>query len=445
MCYIRIKDIYNMKGIDDQIKKIELFAKDIEKKAEHIQYDKYKYIYDEAVKYIKTKRVLLYGGSAINDLLPKNDKIYDEKVLPDIDVFSTNGRNLAKEIVKHFIAKGYNKITTNFVNALHENTYKVYIDSVQVFDISTVSKKAFKKLSKNSVIGDNGIRVVNIQFLRLSLHMIMSQLYDARRWQKIFERLVIFYKHFPPKPCQVLPSRSHSRSHLKLKSTIPKKSSYKYESFSEEIKESGIIDKIYEFLEHKDYILFGIKELYTYINSYSKSKSKVTNLYLPENSKLAPIQIIASGNILDIAHLIVKHLNIPNIAISDIFEEDEFIPEHIIIKYKNHQLVEIYNTNVCMTYINFKGYRIASLHTIIRMYLSMILSSYEHYETDNDYLECIINMLTIIQKNMSKSRKKLFEQIIEQCYGPYYGLITQHRRKLLRAVDEAVDEEKNNK
>ena len=342
--------------------------------------------------------------------------------------------------MKHFIAKGYNKITTNFVNALHENTYKVYVDSVQVFDISSVSKKAFKKLSKNSVIGDNGIRVVNIQFLRLSLHMIMSQLYDARRWQKVFERLIIFYKHFPPKPCRVLPSHSHSRSHVKLKLQLDKskKSSYKYESFSEEIKDSGIIDKIYAFLEHKEYVLFGVKELYTYIDN---SKSKVTNLYLPENSKLAPVQIIANGNILDIAHLIVKHLNIPNIAISNIFEEDEFIPEHIIIKYKNHQLVEIYNTNVCMTYVNFKGYRIASLHTIIRMYLSMILSSYEHYETDNDYLECMVNMLTIIQTKMSKSRKKLFEQIIEQCYGPYYGLITQHRRKLLRAEDEAEEKE----
>jgi hypothetical protein len=412
-----------MKGIDDQIKKIEMFAKDIEKKTEHIQYEKYKYIYDQAINYIKTKRVLLYGGSAINDILPKNDKIYDEKVLPDIDIFSTNGKNLSKEIVKHFIAKGYNKITTNFINALHENTYKVFIDSVQVFDISTISKKAFKKLSKNSIIGDNGIRVVNIQFLRLSLHMIMSQLYDARRWQKVFERLVIFYKHFPPKPCRVSESSSH------LKSNMLKKSSYKNVSFSEEIKESGIINKIYDFLENKDYILFGIKELEVYINNYSKNK---TNLYLPENSKLAPVQIIANGNILDIAHLIVKHLNIPNIAISDVFKEDEFIPEHIIIRYKNHQLVQIYNTDVCVTYVNYKGQRIASLHTIIRMYLSMMLSSYEHYETDNDYLECIVNMLTIIQQKMSKSRKKLFEQIIEQCYGPYYGLVTQHRRKLLR-------------
>ena len=423
-----------MKGIDDQIKKIEMFAKDIEKKTEHIQYEKYKYIYDEAIKYIKTKRVLLYGGSAINDILPKNDKIYDEKVLPDIDIFSINGKNLAKEIVKYFVAKGYNKITTNFVNALHENTYKVYVDSVQIFDISTVSKKAFKKLSKNSIIGDNGIRVVNIQFLRLSLHMIMSQLYDARRWQKVFERLIIFYKHFPPKPCRVSASSSH------LKSNMFKKSSYKNVSFSEEIKESGIIDKIYEFLENKDYILFGIKELEVYINNYSKGK---TNLYLPENSKLAPVQIIANGNILDIAHLIVKYLNIPNIAISDIFEEDEFIPEHIIIRYKNHQLVQIYNIDVCVTYVNYKRQRIASLHTIIRMYLSMMLSSYEHYETDNDYLECIVNMLTIIQQKMSKSRKKLFEQIIDQCYGPYYGIITQYRRRLLRA--DAEEKKKTDK
>ena len=56
-----------MKGIDTQLKKIEKIVKGIEKQEEQSQYEKYKYIFDDAIKYIKTKRVLLYGGMAIND------------------------------------------------------------------------------------------------------------------------------------------------------------------------------------------------------------------------------------------------------------------------------------------------------------------------------------------------------------------------------------------
>ena len=77
-----------MKGIDTQIKKIEKIAADIEKEEEHEQFTKYRKIFDDAIAYIKTKRVLLYGGTAINDLLHVKDKIYGAEVLPDIDVFS---------------------------------------------------------------------------------------------------------------------------------------------------------------------------------------------------------------------------------------------------------------------------------------------------------------------------------------------------------------------
>ena len=415
-----------MKGINSQIKKIQQFAKDIEKKEELIQYEKYKSIFDEAISYIKNKKVLLYGGMAINDLLPKKDKIYETNVLPDIDIFSTNGKKQANNIVKYFVKKGYSKITTNYTEALHENTFKVYVDSVQVFDITTISKKAYKNLSINSVRGDSGINIVNPQFLRLSLHMIMSQLYDAsKRWEKVYKRLVIFYKHYPPVICK---SNKQDTNVATIDTAKTKSSeSIMRQSMLNSSIPIDLVDNIYKFLENKDYILFGTNELLTYIENYSKS-----DIYLPSNLKIAPIQVIATGNILDIAHTIVNSLNIDSISISKIFESDEFIPEHVMIKYKNHQLIEIYNIDVCLTYVNYGKYRIASINTIIRMYLSMLLSTYDHFKTNNDYLECVVNMLSAIQQDMSKSRKRIFQQILKNCYGPYYGLVTLRRNRLLR-------------
>jgi hypothetical protein len=401
-----------MKGIDNQLKKIEKFAKDIEKKEELIQFEKYKDIFDEAIKFIKHKKVLLYGGSAINDLLPKESKIYSQNVLPDIDVFSMHGQKLAKQIVRNFIKKGYNKVTTNYTEALHENTFKVFVNSIAVFDITTISKKAFKNLQKNSVKGDTDIPIVDPQFLRLSLHMIMSQLYDAaRRWEKVYERLIIFYKHFPPVLCKNKEAKTPKNTSISATSNVMKE----------------LINKVYAFLENKDYILFGTNEVLEYIKNYSKS-----HIYLPVNNKIAPIQFITNGDIIRTANSIVTMLNVESISVSKVFEEDEFIPQHIIIKYKNHQLVEIYNINTCVTFINHKNYKIASIHTILRMYLAMFFSTYRHFKTDNNYLECVINMLSVIQHNTSKSRKTIFQQIIKQCYGPYYGIVTLRRNRLLR-------------
>jgi len=401
-----------MSGLSLQLKKIDQIAKDIEKEEEHEEYVKYKNIFDEAIKYIKNKKILLYGGMAINDLLPKKDKIYAADSLPDIDIFSTNGKKQSQDIVKYFIKKGYNKLTTNSSDALHIGTYKVFVDSVQVFDVTTISKRAFKRLYENSVIGDSDIRVVNPQFLRLSLHMMMSQSHDARRWSKVFNRLITFYKYYPPKEC----------TNTSLSSQISDDSFTKFHFIPEEV-----VKNIYTYISDKNVVLFGINEIQLYI------KNQSGKIYLPPNSKIAPVQIIAQTNILDMAHSIVKHLNMPSFSISEVYKADEFIPEHIIIKYKTHPCIEIYNAQICMTFVEYKNIKIASIHTIIRMYLSMVLSTYNHFENENHSLECLVNILSIIQQNMIGSRKKIFQQLIEKCYGPYHGLISLRRQRVLRA------------
>jgi hypothetical protein len=408
-----------MKGIDAQLKKIEKIAADIEKEEEHEQFTKYRKIFDDAIAYIKTKRVLLYGGTAINDLLPAKDKIYGAEVLPDIDIFSENGKKQADDIVKHFIKKGYPSETTTYSEALHENTYKVYIDSLQVFDVTTISKRSFKRLTENSVRGASGIKVVNPQFLRLSLHMMMSQSHDARRWEKVFKRLVTFYKYYPPKECA-----SKKALPAKYKTTAPGNVA---ESFSEvNYVPDEIIQNIYKFLEDKDCVLFGIHEILEFLKNYSGKA------YLPANSKIAPIQILTESNILETAHNLVKFLNVSSLSISQVYPKDEFISEHIHIKYRNHPCVEIYSAPICMTYVTHNKQKIASIHTIIRMYLSMVLSTYDHFETENHSLECLVNILSIIQQKMSGSRKAIYKQLIEQCYGPYQGLVTLRRERVLR-------------
>ena len=44
--------------------------------------------------FIKKKNLICYGGTAINNILPKEDQFYDKDVeIPDYDFFTTNALN----------------------------------------------------------------------------------------------------------------------------------------------------------------------------------------------------------------------------------------------------------------------------------------------------------------------------------------------------------------
>jgi len=84
----------------------------------------------------------------------------------------------------------------------------------------------------------------------------------------------------------------------------------------------------------------------------------------------------------------------------------------------------------------FDGLRIASIHTIIRMYMCMVLSPRQnvHFSTLN--LECLVNTLALLQNKARTVRaqrhKKLFQDVVAQCYGASTGLVTLRKNRLLR-------------
>jgi hypothetical protein len=62
----------------------------------------------------------------------------------------------------------------------------------------------------------------------------------------------------------------------------------------------------------------------------------------------------------------------------------------------------------------------------------MILSPYKHF-THIDSLECIVNNLTLTNNKLrGSSNKKLFQDVVTQCYGENIGLVTMRKNRLLR-------------
>lgn len=146
-------------------------------------------------KFIKTNRVMCYGGTAINNLLPKEDRFYDpEKDIPDYDFFSENPQIHAANLADQLMREGFTSVEVK--PGVHLGTFKVFSEYIGVADISHLDKPIFERLWKDS-IEKEGIHYVPPNFLRMSIYLELSRPKgDVSRWKKVYSRLMLLNKHY---------------------------------------------------------------------------------------------------------------------------------------------------------------------------------------------------------------------------------------------------------
>jgi len=156
--------------------------------------------------FLRSKRMLGYGGTAINNLLPKSAQFYDPKYdIPDYDFYSETPQLHAAELADKLTGVA-NEVEVR--PAAHLGTFKVYADYIQVADISHLEPELFKNLWKARVI-KNGISYVPPNFLKMGVYLELSRPFgidaNAERWPKIYARLLLLNEHYPMKECAVDP------------------------------------------------------------------------------------------------------------------------------------------------------------------------------------------------------------------------------------------------
>ena len=86
-------------------------------------------------QFIRDKKLICYGGTAINNILPAEDQFYDKEVdIPDYDFFSVNAVEHAKELANIYLSKGYTDVEAK--SGVHKGTYKVFVNFIPVADIT---------------------------------------------------------------------------------------------------------------------------------------------------------------------------------------------------------------------------------------------------------------------------------------------------------------------
>jgi len=148
--------------------------------------------------FIADKKLVCYGGTAINNILPEDAQFYNKDIeLPDYDFYSDNALDAAKELADIYYKAGYEDVEAK--SGVHHGTYKVFVNFTGIADITQMEPALFKAISRDAII-KKGIRYAPPDFLRMAMYLELSRPDgDVSRWEKVQKRLTLLNTHYPLK------------------------------------------------------------------------------------------------------------------------------------------------------------------------------------------------------------------------------------------------------
>ena len=346
--------------------------------------------------YIRQKQLICYGGTAINNILPKQDQFYNTDVeIPDYDFYSSNALTNAKELVDTYIKEGFVEVEAK--SGQHHGTYKVYVNFIPVADITFLDKELFNALKKES-IRVSGILYASPNYLRMSMYLELSRPEgDKSRWEKVLKRLILLNKYYPLTGAEC--------SNFKFQRKMEKKFS------NQEI--NTIYDNVKNTLVDQGVVFFGGYAL----SLYSK--------YMPFEH--IPIVKVPDFDVLSedpetTAEIVKERLEDNGFKNIKIIKQDkigEIVAPHYMINIGTDTLAFIYKPLACHSYniTNEHGLQIkvATIDTMLSFYLAFIYSGRPYYDINR--ILCMAHYLFRIQQKNRLEQKGLLKRFSIDCYG----------------------------
>ena len=148
--------------------------------------------------FLRERKLVCYGGTAINNILPEDDRFYNKNLeIPDYDFFSADAMKDAKSLADIYFKAGYDEVEAK--SGVHAGTFKVFVNFIPIADITVMDKRIFSNIKRDSIEID-GIHYAPPDFLRMGMYLELSRPDgDTTRWEKILKRLILLNKNYPLK------------------------------------------------------------------------------------------------------------------------------------------------------------------------------------------------------------------------------------------------------
>ena len=112
-----------------------------------LENDDVKKIIKVVENFLRDKPLICYGGTAINNILPKNAQFYNfTSELPDYDFYSMTAMEDAVELANIYYKNGFTNVEAKA--GVHYGTFKVFVNYIPVADITYLNPTIFKQIKK---------------------------------------------------------------------------------------------------------------------------------------------------------------------------------------------------------------------------------------------------------------------------------------------------------
>jgi hypothetical protein len=344
--------------------------------------------------FLRKKQLICYGGTAINNILPKQDQFYNKDVeIPDYDFYSANALDDAKALTDLYVENGFAEVEAKA--GQHHGTFKVFVNFIPVADITSLPKDLFNSIKKEA-IKVAGILYAPPNLLRMGMYLELSRpAGDVSRWEKVLKRLTLLNKHYPltGKQC----------AHIE---------------FQRSMADSQGAEQIYENVQHtlmdQGVVFFGGYALSMY-SQYMPKQLRHKFEKIPDFDVLSEEPVLTAQIVKErLADIDVKNVKIikrPGIG--------EIIAPHYEIKVGNDTVAFIYQPLACHSYNILKqnGYdvKIATIDTMLSFYLAFLYANRPYY--DKDRILCMATYLFQAQEKNRLAQKGLLKRFSINCIG----------------------------
>lgn len=346
--------------------------------------------------FLRKKKCICYGGTAINNILPKFAQFYDKDIeVPDYDFYSKTPLEDAKELADIYYKAGYGDVEAKA--GVHHGTFKVYVNFIPIADITKLHSEIFDTMSKEA-IRVAGIYYASPNFLRMNMFLELSRpAGDVSRWEKVLKRMTLLNQFYPITPkleCSMVEFQRKMSNNTEDSENI-------YYLVRNTLIDQGVI-------------FFG---------GYAAS---LYSRYMPKQQQLLIKSIpdfdVICEDIDTCATILMERLeqngykNIQKITHDAI---GEVVPESVEIRVGKDTLVFIYKPIACHNYnkiqLGKNEIKVATIDTILSFYLAFYYTTKPYYYKDR--IMCMIKFLFDVEQQNRLAQKGLLKRFSIECYG----------------------------
>lgn len=353
--------------------------------------------------FLVRKKCICYGGTAINNILPKYAQFYNRDIeIPDYDFFSNNALDDAKELADIYYDAGYKEVEAKA--GVHHGTFKVFVNFIPVADITYLDNEIYKALQKE-VIVRAGIRYAPPNYLRMSMYLELSRPQgDVSRWEKVFKRLTLLNKHYPLKPDTECNTVDFQRE---MHEQSPNNEHLYFLARDALIEQGVIFFGGYGSVLYSDYITDKKRKYIQRVPDFDVLSED------PETTAL-----ILTERLGDSGFKNIKTVNHPAIG--------ELIPERVEVLVGKDTIAFIFRPIACHSYntikIGEKEINVATIDTILSFYLAFIYTDKPYFNKER--ILCMAQFLFEVEEKNRLRQTGLLKRFTMNCYGKQETLET---------------------